>query len=117
MYAFSRRFRAARTANRKTIRLFTLLLRGDEEEKDHPESFEEKEDDHLNLDDEEDDDLEPPTTTSDDPLFAYHYCRYGEVRATVEAIFAECAKMRRAVAARTSRDTEFPQSTIAYWRR
>jgi hypothetical protein len=39
------------------------------------------------------------------------------MRATVEAIFAEFAKMRRGVVPRMSRDTEFPQLTIAYWRR
>jgi hypothetical protein len=119
MYAFSRRFRAERTANTRTTRLFTLLQRGDEE--DDPESFEEKDDDCLNVDDEppedEEDDVEPPITTSGDPPFAHHYYRYGEMRATVEAIFAEFAKMSRGFVARMSRDTEFPQSTIAHRRR
>jgi hypothetical protein len=98
MCAFSRRFRAERTANTRTARLFTLLRRGDEIEEDEAESFDE-EGDHLSIDNEppedEEDDLEPPTTTSDDSPLAYHYCRYGEMRATVEAIFAEFAKMRR----------------------
>jgi hypothetical protein len=65
MYAFSRRFRAERTANTRTTRLFTLLRRGDEEEEDDRESFEEEGDDRRNIDDEppedEEDDLEPPT--------------------------------------------------------
>jgi hypothetical protein len=103
MYAFSRRFCAERTTNTRTTRLFTLFRRGHKDEEDDPESFEEEEDDRLNIDDEppedEQDSLEPQTTTSDDPPLANHYCRYGEMRATVEAIFAEFAKMRRAVVA------------------
>jgi hypothetical protein len=99
MYTFSRRFRAERIANTRTTRLFTLLRSGDEEEEDDPESFEDEEDDHLNIDDKppghEEDDLESPTTTSDIPPLAHHYCGYGEMCATVEAIFAEFVKMRR----------------------